>query len=83
MRSWKNGQHLPSVPTLVSILEDSFQALSSIGRPVERRLQDGIVTCAVIARITTCVSKDIKEQLGTEYLIDILSQIRLYYGWIR
>ncbi len=83
VRSWKNGQHLPSVPTLVSILEDSFQALSSIGRPVERRLQDGIVTCAVIARITTCVSKDIKEQLGTEYLIDILSQIRLYYGWIR
>lgn len=53
VRSWKNGKHLPSLPALVSILEDSFQALASIGKPVEQRLQDGIITCAAIARITT------------------------------
>ncbi|MBN6715568.1 hypothetical protein JSY17_16355 [Pseudomonas capsici] len=82
VRSWKNGKHLPSLPALVSILEDSFQALSSIGKPVGQRLQDGIITCATIARITTFISKDIQEQLGTKYLQDLLGQARLYCGWM-
>ncbi|MDX9681868.1 hypothetical protein QMK56_10200 [Pseudomonas protegens] len=83
VRSWKNGKHLPSLPALVSILEDSFQALSSIGKPVEQKLQDGIITCAAIARITTFITKDIQEQLGTEYLRDLLGQARLYSGWMK
>lgn len=83
VRSWKNRNHIPSLPALVNILEDSFQALSSVGKPVEQKLQDGIVTCAVIARIITFISRDIKEQLGVEYLSDILCQARLYYGWMK
>nr|WP_314486852.1 hypothetical protein [uncultured Pseudomonas sp.] len=81
-RSWKAGRHLPSLPALVKNLEESFLAQASVGQPVEQRLQDGIVTCAAIARITTCIAQDIQEAMGKDYLKDVLSQIHLYSGWM-
>lgn len=81
-RSWKAGKHLPSLPALVKNLEDSFNAQALIGHPVEQRLQDGIVTSAVIARITTFITQDIQKVFGKDFLKDTLSQTRLYAGWI-
>ncbi|MGV8917305.1 MAG: hypothetical protein ACOH2R_05855 [Pseudomonas sp.] len=82
-RGWKNAKHLPSLPALVKNLEDSFQAQASVGNPVDQRLQDGIITCATIARIITFILMDIQGRLGTEYLQDITRQTRLYFGWIK
>lgn len=81
-RSWKAGKHLPSLPALVKNLEDSFNAQALIGNPVEQRLQDGIVTCAVIARITTFITQDVQKVFGRDFLKETLSQTRLYAGWM-
>lgn len=81
-RNWKAGKHLPSLPALVKNLEDSFNAQALIGNPVEQRLQDGIVTCAVIARITTFITQDVQKVFGREFLKETLSQPRLYAGWM-
>jgi hypothetical protein len=81
-RSWKAGKHLPSLPALVKNLEDSFNAQALIGNQVEQRLKDGIVTCAVIARITTFITQDVQKIFGRDFLKETLSQTRLYAGWM-
>lgn len=81
-RSWKKAKRPPSLPVLVKNLEDSFTAQAQAGKPVDQNLQNAIVTCATIARITTCIALDIRDVFGEPYLQEISEQVQLYTNWI-
>ncbi|NVZ99265.1 hypothetical protein [Pseudomonas gingeri] len=81
-RSWKKAKRPPSLPVLVKNLEDSFAAQAQAGKPVDQQLQNAIVTCAAIARITTCIALDARDAFGEPYLQELAGQIQLYAGWM-
>lgn len=81
-RSWTSAKRPPSLPALVRNLDESFDAQAAGGTPVGPELQRAIVTCATIARISTCIALDIRDTFGHEYLREIIGQIQLYAGWI-
>lgn len=81
-RSWASAKRPPSLPVLVKNLDESFEAQATEGKPVDPDIQKAIVTCATIARITTCIALDIRDAFGHEYLQEVVGQIQLYARWI-
>lgn len=81
-RSWTSAKRPPSLPVLVKNLDESFEAQAAEGKPVNPELQNAIVTCATIARMTTCIALDIRDAFGHEYLREVIGQIQLYASWI-
>ncbi|MCE9662974.1 hypothetical protein LY622_05930 [Halomonas sp. M5N1S17] len=82
-KSWTSGQAIPSMFVLKKNLDDSFQALSDNGIFVENSKRNNIITVVSLSRISTMIAKDIEHYYGTDFLFDVIAQIKKYVSWIQ
>lgn len=81
--SWTRGATIPSMFVLVKNLDESFIARADIGKPVDAKVRNDIMTVAALGRIATVIARDIERVYGTSFLRETITQIKQYIVWMR
>ncbi|MEC9483106.1 MAG: hypothetical protein UMU75_07225, partial [Halomonas sp.] len=81
-RNWHRGGPTPSLGNLLQNLNKSFEVQEAIGNPIDKPLQDAIITHAALARMATRIASLIREAYGQAFLDELCEQIRGYATWM-
>ncbi|MCK0713587.1 hypothetical protein ACFO0U_05930 [Chromohalobacter sarecensis] len=81
-RNWHQGRHIPYLGNLLQNLKESFEVQEAVDNPIDKPLQDAIITHAALARMVTMATSIISQAYGQDFLDELCEQIRLYASWM-